>query len=70
MTDTEVGRRIREIRDQKGITQEQLADAAGLTRPYLSNLERGIATNPRLETLRAIAAALGCDLEILFRPRR
>lgn len=36
-----LGRRIRELRWKKGLTQEQLAELADLSTPYVSHLERG-----------------------------
>lgn len=36
--------RLKQIRSEKGITQEELAKAVGITRPYLSDIERGIKT--------------------------
>jgi transcriptional regulator with XRE-family HTH domain len=39
----EVGRRLKQIRKAAGITQEKLAEKAGLSVEYISRLERGIA---------------------------
>ena len=54
------GRAIREIRTQRGISQEALAHACGLDRTYLSSVERG-ARNPTLSSILRIAAALEVD---------
>lgn len=35
------GKRLRQLRTSKGLTQEQLAEAAGITATYTSDLERG-----------------------------
>lgn len=35
------GRRVREIRLEKGISQERLAELAGIDRSYMGNIERG-----------------------------
>ena len=51
--------KIRKIRKEKGITQAALAQAAGLSQPFLSLLERKADRAPSMETLVAIAAALG-----------
>ena len=36
-----VGRRIRQLREQRGLTQEQLAHQSGVTRPILNGVENG-----------------------------
>lgn len=51
------GRQIRKLRKTKGMTQAQLAHAAGILRPNLSRIEAG-KHRPTLETLEKIAAAL------------
>jgi DNA-binding XRE family transcriptional regulator len=53
---------IRVWREYRGLTQQQLADQAGISKPYLSQLESGKRTGT-LEVLQAIAQALGLDLE-------
>ncbi|MGH7773637.1 MAG: helix-turn-helix domain-containing protein [Candidatus Binatia bacterium] len=52
-----VGRRVKRLRKVKGMTQAQLARAAGILRPNLSRVESG-KHRPSLETLEKIAAAL------------
>lgn len=52
-----VGRQVRRLRHIKGMTQAQLARAAGILRPNLSRVESG-KHRPSLETLERIAAAL------------
>jgi transcriptional regulator with XRE-family HTH domain len=56
-----VGRRIRQIRTGKGISQVALAGLAGLERSNLSRIENGKA-EPGLRTLRDISKALGVGL--------
>jgi transcriptional regulator with XRE-family HTH domain len=53
-----VGRRIRELRRARGLTLVQLAAAAALSHPFLSQLERGLA-RPSMVSLERIARALG-----------
>lgn len=50
--------RIREVRDQRGLTLEQLAEKAGFSESYLSRMESG-GRNVSLKNLARIAAALG-----------
>jgi len=52
------GQVLRAHRTDKGLSQEALADAAGLDRTYISMLERGIR-QPTLGSLFALADALG-----------
>ncbi|HVZ45612.1 MAG TPA: helix-turn-helix transcriptional regulator [Ramlibacter sp.] len=56
-----LGRRIKELRGERGITQEELADRSDLFRTYLSRIERGTA-NPTLSILHALAGALGVEV--------
>jgi transcriptional regulator with XRE-family HTH domain len=53
-----LGKAIRQLRDKRGMTQEALAHAAGVTVGHLSMIERG-HSNPTWATVKAIAAALG-----------
>jgi DNA-binding XRE family transcriptional regulator len=59
------GAQLAEIRKQLGLTQTQLAEAAGLSQARISQIENGTATN--LETLRAYVAGLGGHLDIVAR---
>jgi tetratricopeptide (TPR) repeat protein/transcriptional regulator with XRE-family HTH domain len=49
---------LRGLRTEAGLTQEELAAAAGLTSRAISYLERGEVTTPRKETVRLLAEAL------------
>lgn len=49
---------LADIRKSKGMTQEQTAELAGVTRPYLAKLEGGYY-NPSVDVVIKIAAALG-----------
>jgi transcriptional regulator with XRE-family HTH domain len=49
--------RLRQLREQKGLTQKALADKLQMSIPYLSNLEKGKA-NVSLYTMRRLAKAL------------
>lgn len=56
-----VGERIRAVREGRGVTQQQLADAAGLTRTSITNVEAGRQRTP-LHVLLAISQALDVPL--------
>jgi transcriptional regulator with XRE-family HTH domain len=55
------GRRLRELRQKYGVTQQQLSIATGLTEGYISNMERGLKV-PSLTTILRLAVALGCKV--------
>ncbi|WP_322551848.1 helix-turn-helix transcriptional regulator [Priestia megaterium] len=60
-----IGPRIREIRSKKKISLSQLAQRSDVTKSYLSQIERNICTNPSIEFVKKIAAALNIEPEIL-----
>ena len=64
-----VGRNVEQIRREKGLTQEQLAEISGFSQQYISSLERG-HRNPTIVTLYELAIALGVSHIDLVRLRR
>jgi transcriptional regulator with XRE-family HTH domain len=54
-----LGERIKEARQQRGLTQEQLARRSGLTLNAYGDIERGHITDPHYSSLRGIARGLG-----------
>lgn len=56
-TDSEIGRKIRELRLQAGLTQEKLAEMLGITFQQVQKYERGI-TKVNLQKLQQLAAIL------------
>src|SRR5215213_2182159 len=56
------GAQLRRYREAAGLTQEQLAERAGLTVNAISLLERGLRQLPYLQTIRKLAAALGLSI--------
>jgi transcriptional regulator with XRE-family HTH domain len=52
-----MGEELRKAREQAGLAQEQLSFRAGLSRPYISQLERDMKS-PTVETLFRICDAL------------
>lgn len=60
-----LGESIRTIRTRLGWSQEKLAEASGLHRSYISQLERG-HRNPTLDVLVRLAAALNTKLSVLL----
>lgn len=57
---------LREARTEKGLSQEQLADEAGLHRTYISQIERGVKS-PSLRSLEQITDALEIPLWVLLK---
>lgn len=60
-----LGDRIRKLRLEKRLSQENLAFESSMHRTYLSSIERG-ERNPSLKNIEAIANALGVKLSDLF----
>jgi len=61
-----IGQRIRELRKQAGLTQEDLAERAGMDFTSIGAAERG-NRNLSLKSLARVAEALGVSLEEIFR---
>jgi transcriptional regulator with XRE-family HTH domain len=57
-----VGQDVRERRHAKGLTQGQLSRLAEMDTPRLSEIERGVTTDPRASTLTKLYHALGVVL--------
>lgn len=57
---------LREARTEKGFSQEELADRAGLHRTYISQIERGVKS-PSLRSLELITDALEMPLWVLLK---
>jgi transcriptional regulator with XRE-family HTH domain len=64
-TDMAIGARIRQLREQKGLSQGDIERTTGLLRCYTSRVEHG-HTVPSLGTLEKYAVALGVPLYQLF----
>lgn len=60
MATTPIGRRIRAMRQQRGLSQQALADSAQLNRLSVLYLESGRHRSPGSATLQRLAKALGC----------
>ena len=60
-----IGAKLKELRVQKGLTQEELADRTELSKGFISQVERDL-TSPSIATLMDILQALGTDLKDFF----
>jgi transcriptional regulator with XRE-family HTH domain len=72
MTDAErlhraLGRRVRELRDGHGLTQERLANDASLHPVFVSRVERGV-TGVTVDTVAALCSVMGVTLAEFFEP--
>lgn len=52
-----LGKAVRKLREEQGLTQEQLAEVSGMQATYLSDIERGVR-NPAWSTVLVLAKAL------------
>ncbi|EPW8658179.1 helix-turn-helix domain-containing protein [Pseudomonas aeruginosa] len=59
------GHRIRALRVQSGVTQEEFAERCGFARTYMSRIETGGA-NPSLDAIKVLADALNISMAALF----
>jgi XRE family aerobic/anaerobic benzoate catabolism transcriptional regulator len=65
-----LGKAIRQLREERGMTQEALAQEAGVTVGHMSMIERG-HSNPTWATVKSIAAALDVSMiEVTKRAER
>lgn len=63
-----IGLNVQNLRREKSLSQEELADRAQIHQTYLSGVERG-KRNPTVVVLQRIAEALGSDIEVVVRRR-
>jgi transcriptional regulator with XRE-family HTH domain len=65
MIEKKIGRRLQEYRKKKGLTQEQLAEKIGVSRNYLSAVERGINALSYEKLIEAVNC-LDCSADDIF----
>lgn len=61
-----MGYKIKEIRKERHMTQEELAEKSGVSRTIISFLESGRDTTTTSKTLLKLASALEVDLDEIF----
>lgn len=61
-----IGERIKHLRENKGYSITKLADLAGVSKSYLSYIERNVQNNPSLQVLAKIAFHLDTNIEYLL----
>ena len=62
-----VGRNVKRVRRERGLTQEQLAERSGFSQQYISGLEQG-RRNPTIVSIYELATVLGVSHMELVRP--
>ncbi|UTE77539.1 helix-turn-helix domain-containing protein [Rossellomorea sp. KS-H15a] len=58
-----VGDRIKGLREEMGLTINELANLSNVSKSYISSIERGIQKNPSIKVLRKIATSMDSSLE-------
>ncbi len=58
--------KVREIRQQRGITVYELAKRSGLAQSFVWRLDHGTATSPGIGSLVKLAKALDCEVTDLY----
>jgi transcriptional regulator with XRE-family HTH domain len=61
-----IGQRVRKLRKERGWSQPELAERAGLTERTITNYETDARTRPPLATVQALADALGVPITDLL----
>ena len=65
-----VGNRIKQLRLKKRYSINELSEKSGVSKSYLSYIERGIQKNPSLQVLEKLASTLETDVEDLLDQRK
>lgn len=65
VTELQLGTRIRSLRQARHLTLREVADRAGVTESFLSQVERDV-TSPSIATVHRVAGALGLSIAQLF----
>ena len=64
------GNKIKEFRDQAGLTREKLSEVSGIPISTIQDIESGITKNPGIETIKPLLVALGANnkskMELVF----
>lgn len=62
-----IAKNIKKYREKKGISQDKLSKLAGITLHTITKIESGATPDPRIETVKKIADALGVSVDELLR---
>jgi len=64
--DYPLSKNLKRLREKKGLSQDRLAKLADIANNTIIKIEQGENINPRLDTLKKIAKALGVSVDILI----
>ena len=62
-----IAKNIKKYREKKGISQDKLSKLAGITLHTITKIESGATPDPRIETVKKIANALGVSVDELIK---
>lgn len=62
-----IGKNIYELRRRMGLSLSELSEKAGISKSYLSNIERDVHKNPSIQILEKISDVLNVDLKALLK---
>jgi len=65
-----IGSRLKQLRLKRGLSINELSERAGVSKSYLSYIERGIQKNPSLQVLSRLAKTLDTNVEDLLGQNR
>ncbi|TVY05654.1 helix-turn-helix domain-containing protein [Paenibacillus cremeus] len=60
-----IGDNITSLRKQRGLTLSELAERTGISKSYLSNIERNLKQNPSIHIIEKLSEVLKVDLKVL-----
>lgn len=61
-----IAKNIKSIREKRGVSQDKLSKLAGVTLHTITKIESGVTLDPRIETVKKIASALGVSIDDLI----
>lgn len=63
-----IGKNIYELRRRRGLSLSELSERSGISKSYLSNIERDVHKNPSIQIIEKISDVLNVDLKALLKP--
>lgn len=58
--------KLEEMRKRRGMNQRQLSEKSGVPQPMISEIETGVVTYPRIDTLYKLSVSLKCTVDDLI----
>jgi transcriptional regulator with XRE-family HTH domain len=62
---TKFGRHLKKMREERNMSQEQLANMAEVSLPQITRIERGVI-NPTICTIKSLSVGLGVEMSFMF----